>query len=127
MANPKSHHLDNPEAHVLVIIDQQPREASYTTTYEDGTTGATVHVLYYDKNPKDAGEKGEVRSMLYEEWAKPENPIVLPPEAGTLPITFDALVGTDAALLPQEAADLLRSLGGVDSAGRVLAVGAWAR
>ena len=125
MANPKSHHLDNPEAHVLVIIDKQPREASYTTTYEDGTTGATVHMLYYDKNPKSADERGEVRSMLYEEWAKPDNPIVAPPEVQ--PIAFDSLVGTDASALPEEALDLLQTFGGVDADGKVLPVEVWAR
>lgn len=125
MASPKSHHLDNPEAHVLVIIDKQPREASYTTAYEDGTTGATVHVLYYDKNPKSADDKGEVRSMPYEEWMTPENPINTPPEVQ--PITFDSLVGTDASALPAEALELLHSFGGVDSAGKVLPVGAWGR
>lgn len=119
MANPKSHHLNNPQAHVLVAVDKQPREASYTTIDEDGTRSASVHVLYYDKNPKAIEEKGEVRSMLYEEWAKPENPINIPPEVQ--PITFDSLVGRDAATLPEEAQDALRVFGMLDADGRVRA------
>lgn len=130
MANPKSHHLDDLEAHVLVLIDGQPREASYTTVYDDGTRGATVHVLYYQKNPKDAADPlaqtgGEVRSMPLEEWKKPMQPIALPPEVE--PITFDSLIGADASALPEEAAELLRAFGGVDAEGKVLPVKAWAR
>lgn len=129
MAQAKSHHLQNREIHVLVALDKKPREASYTTVYEDGTQGATVHVLYFEKNPdKDgtdplAAEKGEVRSCPYEDYPKLDNPIVLPPEPE--PVTFDALVGRDAAELPEEAQDALRIFGGIDSEGKVLPPKEW--
>lgn len=124
MANTKSHHLNNREIHVLVAMDKQPREASYTTLYEDGTKGASVHVLYWEKNPDKANEKGEVRSCPYEDYPKLDNPIVLPPEPG--PTTFESLIGRDASILPEEAQDALRMFGGVDNEGRVLAPGEWA-
>ena len=124
MANAKSHHLNNPESHVLVLIDKRPREASYTTIYDDGTRGASVHVLYYESNPDKANEKGEVRSMPYEDYPKIDNPIILPPEPE--PVTFDSLIGTDASALPEEAHDALRMFGGVDKQGKVLAPGEWA-
>lgn len=133
MPNAKSHHLNNLEQHVLVATDHKPREASYTTTMDDGTKAATVHVLYWEKNPDKDGadplatvEKGEVRSCLYDDYPKLDNPIVLPPEPEPV-LTFDQLVGTDAALLPEEAQEALRLFGGVDSAGKVLAVEAWSR
>lgn len=124
MANAKSHHLNNAEAHVLVAIDQQPREASYTTVYDDGTRGASVHVLYYEKNPDKAEGKGEVRSIPYEEWLKPTQPIVLPPAA--TPITVDDLIGVDASTLPEEAGELLRAFGGISKEGTVLPLEKWA-
>ena len=142
MANAKSHHLNNIEQHILVATDGQPREASYTTTYDDGTRAASVHVLYYEKNPKSAADPlaqtgGEVRSCPYDEWKKPTQPIYEPPETAPIlardaqgavvPLTWDGLVGTDASALPYEAYLLLRSCGGVDSDGKVLAVAAWGK
>lgn len=141
MANAKSHHLNTPETHILVATDGQPREASYTTTDVDGTKSATVHVLYYEKNPKSVGADplaqtgGEVRSVPYDEWKKPTQPIYEPPETapvlardalgGVVPLVWADLVGTDASALPGEAYFLLRSHGGVSAEGKVLAVEEW--
>lgn len=143
MANAKSHHLNNPEQHVLVAIDGQPREASYTTDFDDGSKGASVHVLYYEKHPDQEGAStlaqtgGEVRSCPYDEWKKPTNPIYEPPAAGPIlardaqgaiiPLTMDDIVGTDVSALPAEAQEALRLFGGVDSTGKVLAAGKWVR
>lgn len=131
MPNAKSHHLNNLEQHILVAQDHQPREASYTTTYDDGTKGASVHVLYWERNadkPAVDGQAqtgGEVRSMPYDEWKKPTNPIYEAPAPGPI-LTFDALVGRDAVELTPEAQEALRLFGGVSAEGKVLAVEAWA-
>lgn len=116
-----SHHLLEPELHILVATDHIAREARYLTRYDDGTETETVHMLYWETNPKELPPGGEVRSMPIEEW-----PVA---GAATLtadePLTFDVIVGTDVANLPAEARDLLRLFGGIGIDGRVRAVGTW--
>lgn len=114
MPNAKSHHCLEPETHVLVLIDHQPREARYRTVWDDGSESETIHVLYWEPGPKEA-QGGEVRSMPAEEY-----PAVQPLTLGEPP-TFAALIGTDAATLPSDAADFLRQIGAVDTQGKARA------
>lgn len=57
---PTQHKLLEREKHIAVAIDGVPREARYLTTYDDGTTAETIHVLYM------VGE--EVQSQPVETW-----------------------------------------------------------
>lgn len=61
MAQAVQHNLIDEDIHRAVAADGQPREAEYTTLYDDGTTGTTTHMLYL--------EEGEVRSCPIAEWA----------------------------------------------------------
>lgn len=57
---PIQHNLIDPSLHDAVEADGKPREARYLTTYDDGTTGETQHMLYRD---------GEVvRSVALTDW-----------------------------------------------------------
>ena len=60
MAEIVQHNLIDPDIHRAVADDGQPREAEYTTTYDDGTTATTIHMLYWID--------GEVRSCPIEDW-----------------------------------------------------------
>lgn len=62
MAQPVQHKLIDEDIHRAVAGDGQPREAEYTTLYNDGSTGITRHMLYKDK------KSGEVRSCPIEDW-----------------------------------------------------------
>lgn len=55
-----SHHCLEPENHLLVQEDHQPRETRYRTVYDDDTEGETIHMLYW--------HDGEVLSMPIEAW-----------------------------------------------------------
>lgn len=63
-----SHHLLEPDIFFLVEADGQPRPARFRTVYEDGTEGETIHVLYWQNNPKELPPGGEVRSALKEDY-----------------------------------------------------------
>lgn len=54
------HKLLEPETHDAVAMDGQAREAYYRTTYDDGTTAETTHMLYRDG--------GTVRSVPLADW-----------------------------------------------------------
>lgn len=68
MAQALQHVCLEPEIHALVLVDHQPREARYLTTYDDGSEGETIHVLYWETGPKELPPGGEVRSMLADEY-----------------------------------------------------------
>ena len=57
---PTQHNLLDPEKHEAVAADGVAREARYLTTYDDGTTAETIHMLYRDG--------GAVRSIEIEQW-----------------------------------------------------------
>lgn len=60
MAEAVQHKLIDEDLHRAVLADKQPRQAEYTTLYDDGTTATTIHMLYW--------QDGEVRSCPIEEW-----------------------------------------------------------
>lgn len=62
------HNLIDPDIHLAVAADWQPREAVYLTTYDDGTTAETVQMLYWYVVHGKEGKGGEVRSCALEEW-----------------------------------------------------------
>lgn len=105
MPNARSHHCLEIEKHILVAVDHVAREARYRTLWDDGSETETIHVLYWENNPKE-GTGGEVRSMPKELY-----PTVQPLVTGA-ELKFADLVGRDT--LPHEAAALLQALGGID-------------
>lgn len=114
MPEPIQHKLIDPRIHLLVLLDQAAREARYVTTYDDGTTDETTHMLYW--YTKASG--GEVRSCPIEEW-----PIIqpLPQVSASAPAASLAdLVGQDATGWGLAAEGLLSALGAIGRDGRVL-------
>ena len=63
MPAPTSHHLIDVSIHAAVETDHVAREALYTTVYDDGSEGTTIHMLYWHKQDE------EVQSGPIEEWA----------------------------------------------------------
>ena len=60
MAEATEYVLTDPQIARDVMADGQPREGRYTTVYDDGSTGETIHMLYRD---------GEVvRSVPIADW-----------------------------------------------------------
>ena len=62
MAEPIQHVLIDPALHLAVLADHVARQAAYTTTYDDGTTGETIHMLYWNEQDQ------EVQSMPIADW-----------------------------------------------------------
>lgn len=92
MPLPIRHNLLEPETHIAVAIDGIAREARYLTTYDDGTAGETIHVLYRVDD--------EVRSEPIETWV---------PEQAERLSAAPALPTEDADLRVRIAAELQRT------------------
>lgn len=60
MPEPTGHRNLEPEKHEVVAHDHLPRASRYLTTYDDGSSGETLHVLYWGG--------AVVQSMESAEW-----------------------------------------------------------
>lgn len=124
MSEPRQHNLLEGEKQTAVVRDGLPRVARYLTAYDDGTTGETQHVLYW--------EAPHLRSMEAAAWLAQRGPLPADPTPEESAAAIAALQqatatdAADAAALRQRVLGLANSAVGIQidalTAGQVRAL-----